>query len=111
VGLRDDGVKMLEPKFTKAPLTNPLPVMVRETRSPLPASARGGESLLMVSGQLQEAAVTPSDMTLLIAPCADALICAVPSDTPLTSPLASMVATAGSLEVQVNTTPLIANPC
>ena len=65
---------MLEPKFTSAPLTKPEPVMVKGIRSPLPANAMGGESRVMVIGQLQGAEVTVKETALLVALCADALI-------------------------------------
>src|ERR1700746_2405759 len=50
VGLIEDGIRTFEPKFTTAPLINPVPVMIRESRSPLPTNAIGGESLVMVMG-------------------------------------------------------------
>ena len=110
-GLTDVGVRILEPKFTSAPLTNPLPEIVRETRSPLPANAIGGESLLIETGQLQGAAVTVSDTPLLTALCAEAVICTVPAVTPVASPFVSTIATEESLEAHVNVMPLIASPC
>src|SRR5215471_15648927 len=91
VGLIEEGIRTLEPKFTTAPLINPVPVMVSELRSPLPTNAIGGESLVMVIG------------------LGDAEICAVPVDIPLARPLASMT-TEGLLEVQENEMPLMADP-
>src|SRR5579862_940859 len=58
VGETEVGIRILEPKFTSAPLTKPEPVMVKGIRSPLPARAIGGESRVIVTGQLQGADVT-----------------------------------------------------
>src|SRR3984957_6903121 len=110
VGETEVGMRMLEPKFTSAPLTNPLPVIVRGTKSPLPASAIGGESRVMLMGQSQGTEVTASETALLVAFCADALISTEPVAMPVASPFASMLATVGSLVVHANTTPLIACP-
>ena len=102
---------MLEPKFNRAPLTNPVPVIVRETRSPLPANAIDGESLLIEMGQLQGVETTVKDAALLTALCAEAVIWTAPAVTPVARPFASMVATEESLDAQINVIPLIARPC
>jgi hypothetical protein len=78
VEFTEDGIKMLDPKFTSAPGRKPLPVMVRETRSPLPTNAMGGESLVMVSGTSESGILSVNNAALLLTPWADALICVVP---------------------------------
>ena len=110
VEFTEDGTRMLDPKFTSAPGRKPVPVIVRETRFPLPTNAMGGESRVMVSGAPESRALSVNDAALLLTPCADALICVVPSPTAVARPFASMVATVGSLDVQLNTTPLMASP-
>src|SRR5262249_61765360 len=108
VGLIEEGIRTLEPKFTTAPLINPVPVMVSELRSPLPTNAIGGESLVMVIGLGGGGMTTVSDAEPLTA-LADAEICVVPVDIPLARPLASMT-TEGLLEVHENEMPLMAVP-
>ena len=62
--------------------------MVRETRSPLPTNAMGGESLVMVSGTSESGTLSVNNAALLLTPWADALICVVPDSTAVARPFA-----------------------
>jgi hypothetical protein len=64
----------------------------------------------MVSGTPESGTLSVNQAALLFTLWAEALICVVPVPTPVARPFASMVATVGSLDVQLNTTPLIASP-
>ena len=63
----EDGVRTLEPKFTVAPLTNPVPKIVRELKLPvMPTSPMFGERRVTLSGEGGGAGLIERPAELLI---------------------------------------------
>ena len=62
-----DGVRTSAPKLTVAPLTKPVPMIVRDLKSPfIPASPKLGESRVRVSGDGGGTALTLRVAELLV---------------------------------------------
>jgi hypothetical protein len=87
-GVTETGVRMLDPKFTVAPVAKLLPVMVRYIKSALPVKANGGDSRVTTGGATGGGGglVTVKN-TIPVTDPDVAVICAIPAATPVaTSP-------------------------
>ena len=95
VGVIAEGVKTLLPKFTVAPLANPVPKIVKELKFPfIPTKPIFGERRVIASGDGGGAGFTVRAAELLVTFPEETLMYALPVVSPVAIPLAaSMIAT------------------